>query len=86
MDQQQPKARVDGSRLTVTVDLECGALVYLDEGDPPALVIDTGRGEILIGPPSADRDVLVVLADFVAAAEALRTSVSTRVLGGSATT
>jgi hypothetical protein len=45
MDQRIPVAKADGSRLAATVEIGHGALVYLDDGDPPTLVIDTGRGE-----------------------------------------
>jgi hypothetical protein len=82
MDGQAPPAQRDGCRLVVTVELGAGALVCLDDGDPPTLVIDTGRGRIVIEPAAVDVSMLVVLAELVAAAEAMRASVSGRVLGG----
>jgi hypothetical protein len=81
MERQVPGARGDGSRLGVTVEIGRGALVCLDDGDPPTLVIDTGRGQITIEPSSMDTDVMVVLAELVSAAEALRASVTAKVLG-----
>jgi hypothetical protein len=84
MDRQAPEPRDDGSRLAVTVEIGRGALVVLDDGDPPTLVIDTGRGQVVIEPSSMDTDVTVVLAELVAATEALRASVAARVLGRAA--
>jgi hypothetical protein len=70
--------KADRSRLGVTVTLGGAVHAYVDEGEHPVLVIDTGHGEVLIEPSSVDADVAGAFTALAAAAARMAALVSGR--------
>jgi hypothetical protein len=70
--------RADTSRLAVTVTLGGAVHAYVDDGEHPVLVIDTGHGEVLIEPSTVDADAPGAFTALAAAAARVAALVSGR--------
>lgn len=72
-----PLVRVDGSGVELTVRLGASARVRVDDGTPPAVVLDLGHSRVVMEPAGDGVEVLAVVG-----ALALATAELYRRLGG----